>query len=66
MTTQEQLDKLTQIAAHSLESIQALERIAAANTDQIAKHDEQIAELRNVVASLARDWQAYLRQRPKQ
>jgi ABC-type transporter Mla subunit MlaD len=52
MTTQEQLDKLTQIFATALESIQALERITATHTEQIGGLTEQIGELTAQVREL--------------
>jgi chromosome segregation ATPase len=53
MTTQEQLDKLTQIAVTALESIQALERITATHTEQIGGLTEQVGELTAQVRELA-------------
>ena len=60
MTTDEKIDRLTQIAASPLDSINALERIAAAHTEQIQENSRQIAELGHRIDQLTRDWQAYL------
>ena len=61
MSTDEKLERLTQIASVSLDSIAALERIASTHTDQIDKLAQQVAALGQQVAVLSRDWQAYLR-----
>jgi phage shock protein A len=73
MTIQEQLDKLTQIAATALESIQALERITATHTTQIgeltanqARTDASIRALADEIIATQREWQAYLRRIPPQ
>ncbi len=52
MTTQEQLDRLTQISATALESIQALERITATHTEQIGGLTEQIGGLTEQIGEL--------------
>jgi len=80
MTTQQQLDKLTHIAAVALDSIQALERTTA-NLERItAKHDEQIEKiltaqqrtdvsvraLADEIINTQREWQGYLRRIPPQ
>jgi cell division septum initiation protein DivIVA len=71
--TQQQLDQLTRISASALKSIQALQHVAEAHTEQIDKlidlaeaHHHDIDALKDTVASLVREWQAYLRMRPKQ
>jgi transposase len=68
MTVQEQLDKLTQIAATALESIQALGRVTAAHTEQIgeliahqARTDASIRALADEIIATQREWQACLR-----
>jgi phage shock protein A len=80
MTIQEQLDKLTQIAATALESIQALERVTATHTAQIGELTEQVGELTanqartdasiralaDEIIATQREWQAYLRRIPSQ
>jgi type II secretory pathway component PulJ len=80
MTVQEQLDRLTQIAAAALESIQALERVTAKHDTQIAnmltaletmdadrrRTDAAIRALADEVINTQREWQAYLRRIPRQ
>jgi phage shock protein A len=80
MTIQEQLDKLTQLAATALESIQALERVTATYTTQIgdltaqiatlaanqARTDASIRALADEIIATQREWQAYLRRIPPQ
>lgn len=80
MTIQEQLDRLTQIAASALESIQALERVTATHTTQIGniltmletvdadrrRTDAAIRALADEVINTQREWQAYLRRIPRQ
>lgn len=60
MTTDEKIDRLTPIAASSLDSINALEHVAAAHTEQIQENSRQIAELGHRIDQLTRDWRAYL------
>jgi len=45
LTTQQQLDKLTKIAADALESIRGLELIASQHQALIEKHDAQIENI---------------------
>jgi chromosome segregation ATPase len=45
MTTEEQLDRLTNIAAACLDSIQALERVTNQHQSLIEKHDSRIDNL---------------------
>ena len=80
MTTEEQLDRLTNIAAACLDSIQALERVTSQHQSLIEKHDSQIdniltaqertdASIRAMadeVINTQREWQAYLRRIPRQ
>jgi hypothetical protein len=80
LTTQQQLDKLTQIAASCLESIQALERITGQHTGQIAnlltglsrldtdraRTDAAIRAMADELINTQREWQAYLRRIPRQ
>jgi hypothetical protein len=80
MTTEEQLDRLTNIAAACLDSIQALERVSSQHQGLIEKHDSQIdniltaqertdASIRAMadeVINTQREWQAYLRRIPRQ
>ena len=80
MTTQEQLDQLTKIAASALESIQALERITATHTTQIGnilsgleridadarRTDTSIRAMADEMINTQREWQAYLRRIPRQ
>lgn len=80
MTTQQQLDKLTQIAATCLDSIQALERIAFKHDSQIhniltaldlqradrERTDAAIRALADEVINTQREWQGYLRRIPRQ
>lgn len=80
MTTQQQLDKLTAIAASALESIQALERATAAHTTPIGnilsvpdrfdadrtRTDASIRAMADELINTQREWQAYLRRIPRQ
>ena len=80
MTTQQQLDRLTAIAASALESIQALERITAAHDGQIAniltaleridadrvRTDASIRAMADELINTQHEWQAYLRRIPRQ
>lgn len=80
MTTQQQLDRLTSIAAQALESIQALERVTGAHTTQIAniltalerldadarRTDASIRAMADELINTQREWQAYLRRIPRQ
>jgi hypothetical protein len=77
MTTQEQLDKLTQIAATALDSIQALERVTATHTTQIGniltaldlfntRTDASIRAMADELINTQRERQAYLRRIPRQ
>lgn len=70
---QDQLDKLKEIAAVALESIQALERVTAAHTTQIDKiltgldrTDVSIRAMADEMVNTQREWQAYLRRIPRQ
>jgi chromosome segregation ATPase len=49
MTTQHQLDRLTQIAGSCLESIQALERVTSQHQNLVEKHDSQIENILNAL-----------------
>ena len=73
MTTQQQLDRLTQIAATCLESIQALERITAKHDSQIQniltdreRTDAAIRALADEVITTQREWHGYLRRISRQ
>jgi hypothetical protein len=80
MTSEEQLDRLTNIAAACLESIQALERVTSQHDSQIdtilnmldrhnADHtrtDASIRAMADEVINTQREWQAYLRRIPRQ
>jgi hypothetical protein len=73
MTTQQQLDKLTHIAAVALDSIQALERITARHDAQIEKilgaqqrTDLSVRALADEIINTQREWQGYLRRIPPQ
>jgi hypothetical protein len=80
MTTQQQLDRLTQIAASCLESIQALERVTGKHDSQIEnmltaldlqradreRTDAAIRALADEVINTQREWQGYLRRIPRQ
>jgi hypothetical protein len=80
MTIQKQLDRLTAIAAQSLASIQALERITTAHQAIIESHTAQIANLTaaherteasiramaDELINTQHEWQAYLRRIPRQ
>ena len=52
MTTEEQLDRLTNIAAACLDSIQALERVTNQHQALIEKHDSQIDNILNAIGRL--------------
>jgi hypothetical protein len=78
-TVQNQLDKLTQIAASALESIQALERVTATHTTQIGnltlldrrdadrtRTDASIRAMADELMNTRRERQAYLRRLPRQ
>ena len=80
MTTQQQLDRLTQIAATCLESIQALERVTSKHDSQIdnilnaldlhradqVRTDASIRALADEIINTQRERQAYLRRIPRQ
>jgi len=73
MTTEQQLDRLAQIAATALESIQALERVTATHTDQIGRIEQILTALAEAqvetgkrMDQITREWQAYLRRIPSQ
>jgi len=50
MATEQQLDRLTQIATTCSESILALQRVAAVHTEQIGQHSSQIDRLSDRIA----------------
>ena len=80
MTSEEQLDRLTNIAAACLDSIQALERVTNQHQALIEKHDSQIDNILTAqertdtsiramadeVINTQREWQGYLRRIPRQ
>ena len=73
MTTQQQLDRLTQIAGTTLDSIHALERTTAALAQTAERHDREIGALIAISEqnaanwkNLERQWQAYLQRIPPQ
>jgi chromosome segregation ATPase len=49
MTPEQQLDRLTQIAASCLDSIQTLERVTSQHQSLIEKHDSQIDNILNAL-----------------
>jgi hypothetical protein len=80
MTTQQQIDKLTQIAATTLDRIRALDPITATHTTQIGviltslqqldadqrRTDASIRAMADERINTQREWQAYLRRIPHQ
>lgn len=72
MTTQEQLDRLTQIVgalagsvvAHD-NQIEALLKIAEQHSSAQATDRERVRELVQAIANLERQWQAYINTLPR-